>query len=83
MHLFKHFEANNMTESSTRPELPDRLSIDARSPHYLQAIFQHAIGFRFNDKERLDVVEDGISDGWIKVPGTLIQPSLMQYSSTS
>ena len=68
MHLFKHFEANNMTESSTRPVLPDRLSIDARSPHYLQAIFQHDIGIRFNDKERHDVEEYCISEGWIKVP---------------
>ena len=68
MHLFKHFEANIMTESSTRPELPDRLSIDARSPHYLPAIFQHDIGIRFNDKERQDVEEYCISEGWIKVP---------------
>ena len=68
MHLFKHFEANIMTESSTRPELPDRLSIDARSPHYLPAIFQHDIGIRFNYKERHDVEEYCISEGWIKVP---------------
>ena len=68
MHLFKHFEANTMTEASTRPELPDRLSIDARSPHYVAAVFQHDIGIRFNDKERHDVEEYCISEGWIKVP---------------
>jgi hypothetical protein len=68
MHLFKHFEANTMTEASTRPELPDRLSIDARSPHYVAAVFQHDIGIRFNDKERHDVEEYCVSEGWIKVP---------------
>ena len=68
MLLFKHFEANTMTEASTCPELPDRLSIDAHSPHYVPAVFQHDIGIRFNDKERHDVEEYCISEGWIKVP---------------
>ena len=68
MLLLKHFEAKTMTEASTRPELPDRLSIDARSPHYVPAVFQHDIGIRFNDKERHDVEEYCISEGWIKVP---------------
>ena len=68
MHLFMHFDTNTMTETNTRPDLPDRLSIDARSPHYLAAVFQHDIGIRFNDKERHDVEEYCISEGWIKVP---------------
>ncbi len=38
-----------------RPELPDRLSIDPRSPHHVAAVFQHDISIRFNDKERSDV----------------------------
>jgi hypothetical protein len=63
-----HFDTNTMTEFNTRPDLPDRLSIDARSPHYLAAVFQHDIGIRFNDKERHDVEEYCISEGWIKVP---------------
>lgn len=54
--------------ASARPELPDRLSVDPRSPHYVAAIFEHDIGVRFNDKERSDVEEYCISDGWIKVP---------------
>jgi hypothetical protein len=57
-----------MNDTSTRPELPDRLSIDPRSPHYLPAVFQHDIGIRFNDKVRHDVEEYCISEGWIKVP---------------
>jgi hypothetical protein len=57
-----------MSDTPNRPELPDRLSIDPRSPHYMEAVFQHDIGIRFNDKERHDVEEYCISEGWIKVP---------------
>ena len=57
-----------MSDTPTRTELPDRLSIDARSPHYVEAVFHHDIGIRFNDKERHDVEEYCISEGWIKVP---------------
>jgi hypothetical protein len=48
--------------------LPDRLSIDARSPFYVAAVFEREVGIRFNGKERLDVEEYCISEGWIKVP---------------
>jgi hypothetical protein len=58
----------SMTDTSTRPELPDHLSIDPRSPHNHEAVLQHSIGIRFNDKERTDVEEYCLSEGWIKVP---------------
>jgi hypothetical protein len=54
--------------SDTKPALPDHLSIDPSSPHYAAAVFQHDIGIRFNDKERQDVEEYCVSEGWIKVP---------------
>jgi hypothetical protein len=57
-----------MPEASQLPLLPDRLSIDARSPHHLTAVFEHDIGIRFNGKERFDVEEYCISEGWVKVP---------------
>lgn len=62
-----------MTEPTTtttqeRPALPDHLSTDVRSPHHVAAIFEHDVGIRFNDKERFDVAEYCISEGWIKVP---------------
>jgi hypothetical protein len=49
------------------PPLPDRLSVDSRSPHHVAAVLEHAIGIRFNDRERFDVEEYCISEGWIKV----------------
>jgi len=57
-----------MTDTTQRPPLPDHLSIDPRSPHYAEAVFEHEIGIRFNDKERFDVEEYCLSEGWIKVP---------------
>ena len=57
-----------MTDATQRPDLPDHLSIDPRSPHFVKAVFEHDIGIRFNDKERFDVEEYCISESWIKVP---------------
>lgn len=60
-----------MTDASPptdRPSLPDRLSNDPRSPHYQAAVFSHDIGIRFNDRERNDVSEYCISEGWVRVP---------------
>jgi len=50
------------------PALPDRLSVDARSPYHVAAVFERDVGIRFNDKDRFDVEEYCISEGWIKVP---------------
>ena len=56
-----------MTETTQRPALPDHLSVDPRSPHHVAAVFEHDIGIRFNDKERMDVEEYCVSEGWVKV----------------
>jgi predicted house-cleaning NTP pyrophosphatase (Maf/HAM1 superfamily) len=55
------------TERGERPPLPDHLAIDPRSPHHVAAVFEHAIGIRFNGTERHDVEEYCVSEGWIKV----------------
>jgi len=60
---------NDTTEDTTeKPSLPDRLSIDPRSPFHIAAVFAHEIGIRLNDKERFDVEEYCISEGWVRVP---------------
>ncbi len=56
-----------MSETTPRPDLPDHLSVNPRSPHHVAAIFEHNIGIRLNDKERADVEEYCISEGWVKV----------------
>jgi hypothetical protein len=57
-----------MNDSPQRPSLPDRLSVDPRSPHHVAAVLEHAIGIRLNDSERRDVEEYCISEGWVRVP---------------
>jgi Protein of unknown function (DUF3297) len=57
-----------MTEATPRPPLPDHLSVNPRSPHHVAAVFEHYVGIRLNDKERADVEEYCISEGWVKVP---------------
>ena len=56
-----------MSDSKSQPPLPDRLSGNARSPHHVAEIFEHEIGIRVNGKERNDVEEYCISEGWVKV----------------
>ncbi len=48
--------------------LPDHLSVDPRSPFFNAEVCERDIGIRFNGKERQDVEEYCISEGWIKVP---------------
>jgi hypothetical protein len=57
-----------MTDTASRPPLPARLSIDASSPHYVAAVFEHDVGIRFNGKDRHDVEEYCQTEGWIRVP---------------
>jgi hypothetical protein len=56
-----------MTDTE-RPALPDRLAIDSRSPHHNAQVLAHSIGIRFNGRDRHDVEEYCISEGWVKVP---------------
>ena len=56
-----------MNDTTQRPPLPDHLSIDPRSKFHVAAVFEHDVGIKFNDKERMDVDEYCISEGWIKV----------------
>ena len=56
------------TPATAVPALPDRLAVDPRSPHHNAAVFAHDIGIRLNGKERFDVEEYCVSEGWVKVP---------------
>jgi len=57
-----------MNDTKSQPELPDRLSVNTRSPHHVAEVFEHDIGIMFNGKERFDVEEYCISEGWVKIP---------------
>ena len=46
---------------------PDRLANNPRSPHFDMAALQRGVGIRFNGREREDVEEYCVSEGWIRV----------------
>ncbi len=77
----------NMNDTKSQPALPDRLSSNPRSPHHVAEIFEHHIGILLNGKERTNVEEYCISEGWIKIPSPKAldrrgQPLLMTLKGT-
>jgi hypothetical protein len=46
---------------------PDRLSTDPSSPFYDEALLARGIGIRFDGKEKTNVEEYCVSEGWIRV----------------
>jgi hypothetical protein len=49
------------------PDMPDRLSLDPRSPFYDEAVLRGGVGIRFNGQEKTNVEEYCVSEGWIRV----------------
>ena len=47
--------------------LPDRLSLDPRSPFHDAALLERGIGIRFNGQERTTVQEYCVSEGWVRM----------------
>ena len=47
--------------------LPDRLSADPDSPHYNEELLARDVGIRFDGKEKTNVEEYCVSEGWIRV----------------
>ncbi|HWA88924.1 MAG TPA: DUF3297 family protein [Rhizomicrobium sp.] len=47
--------------------LPDRLSVNPKSPHYDEALLTRGVGIRFNGQEKTNVEEYCVSEGWIRV----------------
>jgi Protein of unknown function (DUF3297) len=47
--------------------MPDHLSIDPDSPHFHAEVLKRGVGIRFKGRERTDVEEYCISEGWIRV----------------
>ena len=51
----------------SKKPLPDRLSLDPRSPHFDQDVLEQGVGIKFNGAEKTNVEEYSISEGWIRV----------------
>lgn len=46
---------------------PDRMSINPASPHFGGELLRRGVGIRFKGKQRQDVEEYSLSEGWIKI----------------
>ena len=73
-----------MNDTTARPDLPDRLSNNSRSRYFSEEVLENDIGILLNGKERTNVEEYCISEGWIKVPSPKAldrrgQPLLMTF----
>jgi len=76
-----------MNDTKSLPALPDRLSGNPESPHYVEQIFEHNIGIKLNGNERTDVEEYCISECWIKYASPTAldrrgQPLLLKLKGT-
>ena len=56
-----------MNDTTERPDLPDHLAGNSRSPFHVAKCFEYEIGITLNGKERFDVEEYCVSEGWVKV----------------
>ena len=46
---------------------PMHLSVNPRSPHFDQAALQRGVGIRFKGRQRTDIEEYSIPEGWVRV----------------
>jgi len=76
-----------MNDTTSLPPLPDHLSGNPSSPHHVAECFESDIGIMLNGKERFNVEEYCISEGWIKTPSPKAldrrgQPLLIKQKGT-
>ncbi|AXK41898.1 MULTISPECIES: DUF3297 family protein [Erythrobacter] len=56
-----------MSEETKSQTPPDRLSVNPRSEHFDAEVLQRGVGIRFKGKQRTDIEEYSISEGWVRV----------------
>lgn len=47
--------------------LPDRLSVNPKSPYHDATLLEREIGVRFNGAEKTNVEEYCVSEGWVRL----------------
>ena len=56
-----------MTDEAKSDTPPDHLSIDPRNEHFDADALQRGVAIRFKGRERTDIEEYSISEGWVRV----------------
>ena len=52
---------------SDEQTLPDRLSVNPKSPFYNAELLERGVGIRFNGVDKTNVEEYCISEGWVRL----------------
>jgi Protein of unknown function (DUF3297) len=52
---------------TTTETLPDRLSVNPKSPYYDETLLSRGVGIRFKGAEKTNVEEYCVSEGWVRV----------------
>ena len=56
-----------MSDETQSQTPPDRLSVNPKSEHFDMKVLERGIGIRFKGRERTDIEEYSISEGWVRV----------------
>ncbi|GBF58528.1 hypothetical protein PbB2_02214 [Candidatus Phycosocius bacilliformis] len=56
-----------MTDETSPTALPDRLSVNPRSPYYNEELLALGVGVRFKGEKKTNVEEYCISEGWVRL----------------
>jgi len=52
---------------SDETPLPDRLSVNPKSPFHNAALLERGVGIRFNGADKNNVEEYCVSEGWVRL----------------
>ena len=56
-----------MSEQTKSQTPPDHLSVNPDSEHFQMKALERGVGIRFKGKQRTDIEEYSISEGWVRV----------------
>ena len=56
-----------MSDTPTPAALPDRLSVNPKSPYYDADLLTRGVGVRFKGEDKTNVDEYCVSEGWVRL----------------
>ena len=56
-----------MSETIKTDTPPDRLSVNPKNEHFDGEVLKRGVGIRFKGRERTDIEEYSIPEGWVRV----------------
>ena len=56
-----------MSEDTKNDTPPDHLSVNPKSKYFDVEVLKRGVGIRFKGKQRTDIEEYSISEGWVRV----------------